>query len=218
MVWWILGGIALFLFLICMTRLGLFVTFGGEKTVLDLKIGPFKVRLSPTETGQSAQKTHKKTKKKPPKTPAYTPPQYTKPTFADIKEAIARLTPPCKKAFHRTRRGIRIHPLRVAMTIGGAEDAALAAEMYGYAHAAVWTAMPVLEQLLVIPNPQIHIGLDFVAEKTHCAGEVAVSIPIGTLIGVGISMSIPALQWFLSYRKQHKQQPPAPEPAKQAAA
>ena len=94
------------------------------------------------------------------------------------------------------------------MTGGGSEDPAAAAELYGYLHAGVWTAMPVLEQLLVIPDPYIHVGIDFDAPRTAVEGELGVSIRIGTLLAVGLGTGIPALRWFLRFRKK---QPPKTE-------
>lgn len=217
-VWWILGGIALLLGLLCLMPLGLFLTFGAERATADLTIGPFHVRLTPTEPG--TEKRPKKGKKKAPKkegkNPANRIKALPKPTLEEIKSAVRALAPACKRALRRTRRGIRVHPLRLSVTIGGGADAAWAAETYGYAHAAVWTVMPVLEELLVIPDPRIHIGLDFEASQTRTEGELGISIRIGTLIALGLDLGIPALKWFLRYQKQKKQ--PAPTPAETAAA
>ena len=65
------------------------------------------------------------------------------------KDAVARR----QKALRRTRRGIRVDPLRLSATLGGAEDPAAAAELYGGLHALVWTGMPALEKLVVIRDP-----------------------------------------------------------------
>ncbi|MFR7893201.1 MAG: hypothetical protein ACLU38_03110 [Dysosmobacter sp.] len=60
--------------------------------------------------------------------------------------------PPLKKALRRTRRGMRIDPMDVSVILGGQAEPADAAQLYGELHGAVWTGMPVLEQLLVIPG------------------------------------------------------------------
>ena len=75
--------------------------------------------------------------------------------------------------------------------------------------------MPVLERLLVIPSPHIHIGIDFVESKTKLEGEVGVTARIGTLLAVGATIGFPALKWFLQYKKKKEKQPPEPksEPA-----
>ena len=77
--------------------------------------------------------------------------------------------------------------------------------------------MPVLEQLLVIPTPHIHIGIDFDAPDTIAEGELGVSARIGTLLAAALGVGIPALRWFLRYQKKHKQQTPA-KASRQAAA
>lgn len=220
MLWWILGGIALVFLLLCLTPLGMLVTFGGEQATADLTIGPFKIRLAPAEASEEKhpKKEKKKAQKKREKSVADRVKTIPKPTLEDVKSAVRTLAPACKKALRRTRRGIRIHPLRLSVTIGGAEDAAWAAETYGYAHAAVWTVMPVLEELLVIPDPRIHLGLDFETPRTYAEGELGISIRVGTLLALGLDLGIPALNWFLRYQKQKKQQPPVPASAEQAAA
>lgn len=213
MVWWILGGTALLFLLFCLLRLGIRVVFGPQRTAAWVTVGPVKVQVAPS-------KTQKVEKKKPrPKKPKQEPKDIVnklktlpKPTLEDVKSAVRALSPACKRALRRTRRGVRIHPLRLSVTIGGAVDAAGAAEWYGYANAGVWTVMPALEQLLVIPEPQIHIGLDFDQPTTTAEGEFGLSIRIGTLIALGLGMGIPALRWFLSWQKQRKQQAP-PKPA-----
>ena len=73
--------------------------------------------------------------------------------------------------------------------------------------------MPVLEKVLDIPEPSIHTDIDFDAQKPLVEGTVGVSARIGTLLGVGLGNAIPALRWFLRFRKKAKQKPPAPQPA-----
>ena len=74
-------------------------------------------------------------------------------------------------------------------------------------HGAVWTGMPVLEQLLVIPRPHIHLDVDFTAEETKILGSVGFSARIGTLLRIGMTVAIPGLRWLLAYMKKKKQAP-----------
>ena len=105
-------------------------------------------------------------------------------------------------------------PLDLIVTLGGSEDPASAAQVYGELNAAVWSAMPILERLLVIPSPHIRIGIDFMEPKTKLEGEVGVTARIGTLLAVGATIGFPALKWFLQYKKKEKQPPePKSEPA-----
>ena len=118
-----------------------------------------------------------------------------------------------RNGLNRTRRGVRIHPMDLCVTLGGQEDPAAAAQLYGEAHAGVWAVMPVLERLLVIPEPHIHIGIDFNASETKVEGELGVTARVGTLLAVGATVAFPALKWFLRYRKKQKKQPPEPKAA-----
>ena len=72
-------------------------------------------------------------------------------------------------------------------------------------------------RLLVIPAPHIHIGIDFDHAKTETFGEAGISIRIGTLLGVGLGVGIPALKWFLRFQKKQKQQSAVPEKEAPAA-
>ncbi len=125
-------------------RLGLYVVFGRGQAAADLTIGPFRVRLVPSkETKKTPQETKKTGKpKKEPKDLAEAAKKIPKPKLEDLQDAARTLWPAAKKALRRTRRGIRVDPLRLSATLGGAEDPAAAAELYGGLHALVWTGMP----------------------------------------------------------------------------
>ena len=210
---WILGVLLALIVLLCVTRVGVHAVL-GETLLLDVKIGWFRIRIPPAEEAnkkrekkaEDAEETTEKAAKKPP---------FPKPSFSDIRDAVSALWPPLKRALDRTRRGLRIAPLDLSVTLGGLEDPASAAQLYGELNAAVWSAMPVLERLLVIPSPHIHIGIDFMESKTKLEGEVGVTARIGTLLAVGATIGFPALKWFLQYKKKKEKQPPEPksEPA-----
>lgn len=109
--------------------------------VLPEKKKPPKNEKKPEE----AQKKQTQKQEKPKKA-------FPKPTLSDIRDAWKALWPPLKKALRRTRQGVRIDPLDVSVILGGQAEPADAAQLYGELHGAVWTGMPVLEQLLVIPG------------------------------------------------------------------
>ena len=211
---WILGILLALLVLLCLTRVGVHALF-GDALALDAKIGPFRIHILPgkkqdkkrekrAQEPKEAEKSEEKAEKKP---------CFPKPSMADIREAVSVLWPPLKRALKRTRRGVRIHPMDLCVTLGGQEDPAAAAQLYGEAHAGVWAVMPVLERLLVIPEPHIHIGIDFNASETKVEGELGVTARVGTLLAVGATVAFPALKWFLRYRKKQKKQPPEPKAA-----
>ncbi len=209
---WILGILALLLVWLCLTRVGAQVTLSGGSTVVDVRFGLFRFRVFPGKKKPKASKEQAAEKPKKPKEKKKKQPM-PKPTLADIKDAVRTLWPPLKRALDRTRRGIRIHPLTVSLILGGADDPAAAAEQYGYLQAGIWTGMPVLEKALDIPEPRIHTDIDFDASKPLIEGAVGITARIGTLVGVGLGVAIPALRWFLRFRKKAKQTVPAPQPA-----
>ena len=211
---WILGILLALLVLLCLTRVGVHALF-GDALALDAKIGPFRIHILP---GKKQDKKREKRAKEPKEAEkseekAEKKPCFPKPSMADIREAVSVLWPPLKRALNRTRRGVRIHPMDLCVTLGGEEDPAAAAQLYGEAHAGVWAVMPVLERLLVIPEPHIHIGIDFNASETKVEGELGVTARVGTLLAVGATVAFPALKWFLRYRKKQKKQPPEPKAA-----
>lgn len=201
--WIVLMILAVLIILLCMTRVGVLAEFSGEDLKVDAKIGLINVHLFPRKKKNAKEnasekeliETHQPEKKKLPKI-----------ALADIKDAVAVLWPPLKRALRRTRRGVRIKPLSLRVTVGAEEDPADGAELYGYLHGGVWTGMPVLEQLLVIPDPHIHVGIDFDSPKTVVEGKVGLSIRVGTILMVGLGVGIPALRWFLRFRKAQKEE------------
>lgn len=211
MVWrWVLGILALLILLLCRTRAGVLVTLGDALRV-DVKLGWFRFQVVP---GRERQK---KPPKKKDETVRYGGEEEkksrSKPSLEEIRDAVRTLLPPLKRALARTRRGIRVEPLRLSLTLGGREDPAAAAKLYGELNAAVWAGMPQLERLLDIPDPRIHIEVDFDAEGSRTEGTVGAAIRIGTALAVGFGIGIPALRWLLRYMRRHRKeekQRPAP--------
>ena len=60
---------------------------------------------------------------------------------------------------------MRVDPLE-ASVIFGHSDPVKVAQMYGWANTAVWSMMPQLEELIHIPHPHIHLGVDYDAFTT----------------------------------------------------
>lgn len=213
MVWlWILAVIALLGVLLCRTRVGAWAAYSGGTLRLDVKVGFLGIHILPAKPkkGGKAERPKKEKKKKKKPGEAAKKPGLSF-TLEDGKDALRTLLPALKRALGRTRRGIRIKPLRLSLVLGGQEDPAAAAQLYGELQAAVWTGMPLLEKLLDIRDPYIRTDVDFTAPGTTVEGETGVTLRIGTLLAVGFGMAFPALGWFLRWRKRCKARPPKPE-------
>ena len=86
------------------------------------------------------------------------------------------------------------------------EAPAGAAELYGYINAGMWTVMPQLEQLTRIPDPGLHVEVDFDASELRLTGEVGVTLQIRDLLAIGLAFAKPVLRWYLAMQKRHSAQ------------
>lgn len=229
MTWlWILGIVFLLLLLLCLLRVGVLIRY--EETLnVRVTAGPIRVQVFPAKPGKEKKpkKEKKKKKGKAGKGPAteggsgaeaaeeQKKKAFPKPDLEDIRSAVTTLWPPLKKALGRTRRGIRVDPLEAAVCLGGRDDPAATAELYGYLNAAMWSGMPVLEKLLDIPDPALRLEMDFDREETRARVLAGVSIRVGTVLAVALQVGIPAIKWYLKFSKKHKQaaEKPAHTPA-----
>lgn len=210
---WILAMIVLLFVLLLWTRVGAWAAFGGDGLRLDARFGFLRIHILPAKPKKPGAKRPPKKEKKAGSKPV----EEKKPksnlsfTLEDGKDALRTLLPPLKRVLGRTRRGIRVKPLRLSLVLGGQEDPAAAAQTFGELQAAVWSGMPVMERLLDIRDPYIHTDVDFGAAGTEVEGEVGVTFRVGTLLAVGFGLAFPALKWFLRWRKRGRNRPPKPE-------
>lgn len=204
MLWlWILGAFILVV-LLCRIRVGVLATVDGKTAVVTVTVGFLHVQLFPVRKKAEKRGKTPEGKKKRPGERKEENSDLLKPSVADILDAVQTLAPSLKRTLTRVRRGVRIKPFQMSLTLGGVGEPAKAAELYGKLHMAVWTAMPAVEQLLNLPDPHIHIGVDFETLETTVEGAVGLSIRIGTVLVMGLGIGVPALRWFLRYSKQKK--------------
>lgn len=221
MLWlWILLGIAALLALLGRMPAGVLAEFDGE-TAVELTIGPFHKKILPAPARdkskeKKSQKAGKAAKRE--KSGAKSGGRFPKPTLADVRQAYRELHVPVGKALRRLGRGIRIDPLRLEATLGGRDDPAEAAELYGYAEAAVWTFLPALEQCVNIPAPSVSLRVDFDRAQSFFKGSAGISLRVGTLAAVAFSAGIPVLKWLGEYRRRKRTEPPKTEAPSNAAA
>ena len=94
----------------------------------------------------------------------------------------------------------------MSASLPGAADPAGAAELYGYVNAGMWTVMPQLERLMRIPDPRLHVEVDFDAAELRLTGEVGVTLQIRDLLAIGLAFAKPVLRWYLAMQKRHSAQ------------
>ena len=115
----------------------------------------------------------------------------------------------------RAGRRIRIDPLDLSFVFGD-ENPVNTAQWYGWANTAVWTVMPWLEKTVYMPDPRIHMEMDFNAAQTKVSGTVGASYRIGDLLAIGFAAVGPLLRFGIPFLK--KQRAIKKAAAKQAAA
>lgn len=202
----ILGLLAAVLVLLSRVRLGVLVTLKGRSAAAEVRAGPLRFRVYPPKGGarQGASSQTERTASGGAKASGKRArrPAMAKLTLRDLKEGAAALGPPLKRALIRAGRGIRVSPLEISVTLGGTEDPAQTAELYGLLHAVLWTGMPVLENLADIRDPKIRLGIDFDRSRTEAEGRIGVSARLGTLLAAALEVGVPALRWLIARQRR----------------
>lgn len=205
---YIILGILLVLFLLSLLRLGVRVEFTGAlaETHVTVIAGPARIQLLPKP--EKPEKPQKEKKEKPAKTKAEGGEKKKKLhlTKEDIKTALPALWECLKNGLRKTRQRLLIDPLRLSASLPGAADPAGAAELYGYVNAGMWTVMPQLERLMRIPDPRLHVEVDFDAAELRLTGKVGVTLQIRDLLAIGLAFAKPVLRWYLAMQKRHSAQ------------
>lgn len=203
----ILAVLAALFVLFCRTRLGLRLDV-GDIVSADATVGFLRFRVVPSKGGTKRKKPKKAKGKKEPEDVAKALKKFPRPTLEELKSAYHIFLAPTRKALLRLGRGIRIHPLNLSVTLAGRDDPARAAETYGRLCAAMWMGMPVLEELIDIPKPALHVEVDYEGERTLLRGEIGISLRVGTLLSMGFGVMLPGLRWLWKFYRAHKNDKP----------
>lgn len=207
---YIILGILLAFFLLSLLRLGVRVEFTGSlaETRATVIAGPVRIQLLPKPEKPEKPQKEKKKKEKPAKAKAEDSEKKKKLhlTKEDIKTALPALWECLKNGLRKTRQRLLIDPLHLSASLPGAADPAGAAELYGYVNAGMWTVMPQLERLMRIPDPRLHVEVDFDASELRLTGEVGVTLQIRDLLAIGLAFAKPVLRWYLAMQKRHSAQ------------
>ena len=211
--WIILGVIVGVIILILCLRVSGQASF-GEVLRVTARIGPMKMQIIPPP--EKKPKKEKAEKKAP---EAEQKPKEKKLdlhlTFADIRNALSAVWQSVQGTLRRAGRRIHIDPLDLSFVFGD-ENPVNTAQWYGWANTAVWTVMPWLEKTVYMPDPRIHMEMDFNATQTKVSGTVVASYRIGDLLAIGFASVGPLLRFAIPFLK--KQRAIKKAAAKQAAA
>ena len=201
---YIVVGLLAVLFGVSRLRVGVRLQF-GEKLAVAVKIGPKSIAIIPKpERKPQKPKAEKPKQDKPASAKPRKKTSRAKMEFWDIWELVNAVWLSVQRALRATGKRIRIDPLHLTVIFGG-DDPCVVAEMYGAACSGMWSVMPRLEQLAQLPNPEIHLGVDFTAEGTRSEGDVGIFFRVGDFFAIGASAAGPLIRWFIQFQKQNKQ-------------
>lgn len=192
----ILGILIVILLLIGLLRVGVRLSF-GEKTDIMLVIGPLRrpiPKRKKKKPPENAEEPTQKTKKKH---------SFPKPTFEEILDLVSTALSALRATLRRTCRHLHIDPLELTVMFGGNDPANIAAS-YGYANAAMWTIMPLAEDTFCIPDPSIHLRMDYDAPKTRADGTIGVSLRVLAMIAIALTLAFPLFRWYLRLKRAHR--------------
>ena len=200
--WIILGALMCLIMAVLFLRVKLRISFGGALCVI-ASIGPVTLKIIPPperkkETpAKEPASAGKKMRKKGAKAAK---PQLS---FADVREGLSAVWRALQRALHRAGRRICFDPLELNCVFGS-ENPVNTAQWYGWASAAMWTVMPRLEQMVRVPDPHIHLGMDFDAAENRISGQVGVRCRIVDLLSIGFAAAGPLLRFAVPFLKKRK--------------
>ena len=200
--WIILGVIAALIAVLLCLRVGVTASFGEELRVT-AQIGPATVQIIPPPEKKPAKEKPKKAAAKAEKKPKERKKPDIHLTLEDIRGGLHAVWQSIQGALRRAGKRIRIDPLRLSFVFGD-EDPVNTAQWYGWANTAMWTVMPRLEEWIHIPDPHIHMEMDFTAAETKVSGTVGASYRIGDLLAIGFAAAGPVLKFGIPFLRKQK--------------
>lgn len=161
-----------------------------------IQYGPWKLTLYPREQAEKPREEKrepKKSRKKasPPKAPV---------SREQIFYAIEKLPPILGRALRRTRRRIRLRPLKIHLLIAGL-DPADTALLYGKLEAALGAGLPALHRMVRVSEQDIQLFPDFTAERMDCIADVGLGIRPWDALGIGLRAGGSLMKFYLGWRK-----------------
>ena len=199
---YILGGILLLLILLLFLRIGVEIAW-GEKTQIWARVGFLRKQLTSRQDKPPKKKKGKKEKTSVAAENQPKPKKKFRPTFEDIKALFPAAKESLQKGLRKTRQRVKIDPLEVSVTFGGTDPAEVA-EQYGWANAAMWAVMPEVERLTRMPEPRIHLDMNYDVEKTATRGKAGLSLQIRDALAIAMAFGLPLYRWYRQAVKAQK--------------
>jgi len=197
--------ILLILFLIGLVRVGGSVEYSADGLLVKLRAGRLCFQIFPWKKPEKPQKTKPKSDRKKAKSePKNEENDQKSPTKkGGALELVKMALPLVGEAAGALKRRIRIDRLFLDLTAGG-RDAAVVAQTFGYANAAIGTILPIFQHNFDLKEYRVRTNIDFTAPAPIIYLNAAVSARIGQLVSFAIILGCKALRVYLAYKRQVK--------------
>ena len=200
----IVGALLLLCLCVGFLRLGTLVSFGDDLRVW-LCVGPAKLALLPR--GKSRKRRQEKEKSEEEAKEKEQKPKKERSAFKlapdDVLDLLDTAFTALGAAARRACRRVRIAPLELTAVFGGT-DPADTARAFGAANTLMHLVMPRAEEAFYIPDPSLHLRVDFDREHTSAKGSFGASLRVRDLLAIALALAIPLGRWFLRFKKAHK--------------
>lgn len=127
--------------------------------------------------------------------------------WEQIRYSLETLPMVLGRALRRTRRRIRLEPLKVHILVA-LPDPADTAVLFGKLTAALAAGLPALHRLMRIQEQDIRLFPDFTEERMDCIADVGISIRPWDLLVIAACAGGSLIKWFLRFRKLASPAPP----------
>ena len=201
----VIGIIVLLVLLIGFVRLGAVVAFGDGLRVR-LRVGAVCVTVYPRKKRKKRAKPPKEEKpgsetSKEPKPKKKHP--LPKPSLDELLDLADTAFGALRATVRRACKRLRIDPMELTVVFGD-WDPALAAMLYGSANTLMFAIMPRAEDTFDIPDPSLHLRLDYDRQGVAAEGALGVSVRVCDLFAIALTLLVPMAKWYLRYQKAHK--------------
>jgi len=188
--------ILIFLGILLLSPVGAKVVYAQNVLSLDVRFGWIRVHILPKKAKKAGQDKPKKKKTKKEKPEKQKSEKEKKPKK---KKPLSFWLDVVKSAFRSLKiflRGIVIDTLHADVTVADA-DASKAALNYGRLCAAAGTLDALLDHCRAVKDYDVHIGVDFFAEKLGIDAEVEVSFLLYSLFGMVFCLAFAFLKLLI---------------------
>lgn len=167
-----------------------------------VRVARWNIQVFPTPEKKAAKPKKKAPKKK--KEPAQ-PKEEQSPALplGGALDYVQEFLPIGLEALGGFAQRLQVDQLYLRLTVG-APDPADAAMAYGQATAALGAVWTPLTQALHVKDGRAKTVVDFEADSMTLYGKAALSMGLGQLLALGLSIGIKALRAFFSVRGKHK--------------